>query len=72
MDSLLDTLLNNLANSGMIGTILAIMLWFNYRLVTKLFTVIETNTKALTINNEKLSELGTAQMQRRKDFGHEN
>lgn len=69
MDSLLDTLLNNLANSGMIGTILAIMLWFNYRLVTKLFTVIETNTKALTINNEKLNELNTAQMQRRKDFG---
>ena len=69
MDSLLDTLLNNLANSGMIGTILAIMLWFNYRLVTKLFLVIETNTKALTLNAEKLNELSTAQMQRRKDFG---
>lgn len=69
MDSLLDTLLNNLANSGMIGTILAVMLFFNYRLVTKLFEVIETNTKALTINNEKLGELNTAQMQRRKDFG---
>lgn len=66
---MLEIILKNIASSGIIGTILAIMLWFNYRLVTKLFMVIETNTRALTINNEKLGELSTAQMQRRKDFG---
>ena len=68
MDNMLKVLLESIANSGVIGSILAVMLWFNYKLVTKLFGVIETNTKALTINNEKLSELTYNQKKRREEF----
>lgn len=45
-----DTILNAIITNGggLIGILLVVMLWFNYTLVTKLFKVIETNSKVIT------------------------
>jgi len=43
----MEYLLKPLLEYGSMGIVLAVMLFFNYRLTTKLFTVIENNTKAL-------------------------
>jgi len=45
-------LLESLGSSGVVGAILGVMLWFNYKLVTKLFKVIETNTETIVSINE--------------------
>jgi len=45
-------LLESVGSSGVVGAILAVMLWFNYKLVTKLFGVIETNTQTIVSINE--------------------
>lgn len=86
MDSVLTILIKNIANSGIIGAVLAVMLWFNYQMVKKLFEVIKTNTQAITrvvesqykvaevieLNNRYLIETKAAHQARRQEFNRTN
>lgn len=65
---MLDLIVKGLVASGPIGAILAYFLWQNHTLTKKLFNVIESNTEAITINNQQLTELVTAQNKRRETF----
>jgi hypothetical protein len=56
-----ETLINELARQGPIGVILALSLWYNVKLVRRLFNIIENNTKAIT-------EFTLAQKERRKKY----
>lgn len=60
----MDVLINELMDFGVLAIILAIVLYDNYKMKQKLFSVIENNTKALT-------ELTIAQKQRRREFKNE-
>lgn len=44
----MDTLIGKLAEQGVIAVVLGIMIWCNIRIVSKLFSVIENNTTAMT------------------------
>lgn len=61
-------ILKELIGTGPIGAVLAVMLWFNYKVVQKLFEVIEANTKVLSELTEKINELTQAQNARRAEF----
>jgi hypothetical protein len=79
----MDKLIDGLLQSGAVGAVLAIMLWVNYKIGTKLISVIETNTQALTQakdalntssmviekNSTRLIDLTRVQPQRRDEFG---
>ena len=54
-DSILNAVVSN--GGGLVGILLVVMLWFNYKLVTKLFKVIEINTKVMS-NSTATQEAG--------------
>lgn len=58
---MLETILNELMKQGVLGIILTVVLYDNFKMKSKLFDVIENNTKALT-------ELTIAHSKRREDY----
>jgi len=63
-----DLILKGLLNSGPIGLVLAFFMWMNYKLIIRLFTVIETNTTAWTNTHEKLNNMEIKQDRRRDNY----
>ncbi len=57
--SLIEKVLDGLVQNGAIGVVLGCMLWINYKMIMKLFTVIDSNTKAWNGAHEKLSTIET-------------
>ena len=49
-ESLIHLALRSLIMSGPLGTVLIVMLWNNFSMQERMFTVIENNTKALVIS----------------------
>jgi len=65
---MLDEILKSLISSGPIGAILAFFMYANYKMVGKLFEVIEINTKAWTKAHERLDDIKLASERRRQEF----
>lgn len=59
----MEVLLNNLAEFGVMGIVLAIVMWQNHRITNRLFEVIEHNTEVMT----RLTEIIESKVERRKD-----
>lgn len=58
--TIIEKIFDGLLKSGAIGTVLAIMLWVNYKIGTKLISVIESNTKGFTEVKEGIKEVKIA------------
>lgn len=65
----LESFIAELAGNGVLGIVLAWMLYNNRELVNRLFQLVENNTAVMTKLTEEISELKDAQKRRREDFG---
>ena len=67
--SLIEKVLDGLVQNGAIGVVLGCMLWINYKMIMKLFTVIDSNTKAWGSAHDKLDTIDkNTQPRNRRDF----
>ena len=64
----METLISQLAGSGVMGTILAYFLYRNAKLTDTIITLVENNTKAMTTLEKSVGSLAEAQNRRRKEF----
>jgi hypothetical protein len=68
---MVDSILDSLAQNGVVGSVLAIMLWFNYKLTSKLFEVIKANTEVMA-NSTRTQEAGIEVIKKHTDAIREN
>jgi hypothetical protein len=54
---MLDTILQSLINTGPVGIVLAFSLFMNYKLVLRLFKIIENNTAVVQENTSILKRI---------------
>jgi hypothetical protein len=67
--SLIEKALDGLVQNGAIGIVLGCMLWINYKMIMKLFTVIDSNTKAWSNAHDKLNVISDQTKPRnRRDY----
>jgi len=69
MDDIVKKAAEGLLSNGILGIVLGFFMYLIYQLIGKLFTVIETNTKAWTDAHEKLDTISKNTNRRREDFG---
>lgn len=66
---MIDKLLEGIMQAGPLGAVVGVMIWDNIKTKTKMFEVIENNTKAMTENTNATTNLAAAQQNRRGSDG---